>query len=258
MQLADKRVLVTGGAHGCGEGAVLGMVAAGARVVATDADDEAGQKVVASIGAPDRCSFLHLDVSDRAEVFRIVAEAAGLLGGLDALVNSAGNTLQSRPEDTAEEQWDSIFFVHVKGTLFTNQAVFPYLRERGGTIINFGSSAGIRHARGFAVYGAAKGAIAAWGSNAAAEWGRYGIRVNTIAPVMESAMRNDSAMEMDPQEQYEFEHRIGRQKVKVGNGALGDPLADLAPILALLAGDGGSYITGQVIAVDAGLVMLGS
>jgi NAD(P)-dependent dehydrogenase (short-subunit alcohol dehydrogenase family) len=145
-----------------------------------------------------------------------------------------------------------------EGHALHEPGAFPHLRERGGAIVNFGSSAGIRHARGFAVYGAAKGAIAAWSRNIALEWGRYDIRVNTVAPVMESAMRVRSAIEMDPQEQYEFEHRIGREKVKVRGGALGDPLGDLAPMLVLLVSDGGSYVTGQVITVDGGMVMLGS
>jgi NAD(P)-dependent dehydrogenase (short-subunit alcohol dehydrogenase family) len=258
MDLTGKRVIVTGAAHGCGAATVRGMVAAGARVFATDISDEAGKALADGLGP--NCRYGHLDVSNRAAVFDVFGEAIEWLGGLDAMINAAGNFFRSAPEDTTEEEWDRVFDIHCKGTLFTNQAAFPHLKAAGGgTIINFGSGAGIRGSKSFSVYGAAKGAVFAWTRNLAIEWGPHNIRVNAIAPVMQSEMQKRFASERRTEsEQKAYEAGKGRQLSKIRPGELGDPDKDLAPMLVLLVSDGGTYITGQAIAVDGGMAMLGS
>lgn len=144
MDLNGKRVFVTGGANGCGEGTVRGLIREGATVFSTDVDAERGQWVVDDLNVADRLRFAPLDVSSRADVFRTVDQAAAWMGGLDGIVNSGGNVLACAPEDITDEMWDRIFDVHVKGTLYTNQAAFPHLKAAGGgTIINFGSAAAI-------------------------------------------------------------------------------------------------------------------
>jgi NAD(P)-dependent dehydrogenase (short-subunit alcohol dehydrogenase family) len=258
MDLSGKRVIVTGAANGCGAAAVRGMVAAGARVFATDINDEAGQALADGLGP--NCRYAHLDISNRAKVFEVFEQAIVWLGGLDALVNAAGNVIRTAPEETTEEQWDRIFDVHCKGTLFTNQAAFPHLKAAGGgTIINFGSGAGIRGSKSFSVYGAAKGAVFAWTRNLAIEWGPHNIRVNAIAPVMQSEMQKLYASQrQSAEEQAAYSSGQGRQLSKIRPGELGDPDKDLAPLLVLLVSDGGTYITGQALAVDGGMAMLGS
>jgi 2-hydroxycyclohexanecarboxyl-CoA dehydrogenase len=254
--MQGKKVFVTGGANGCGEAAVRGCLSAGASVVLTDINDERGQFVVEEVGAGDRCSYVHLDVSSREDVFRVVKEGARRMGGIDALVNAAGNVIQTKPEETTDADWDKIFNVHVKGTLYTNQAVFPYLKQNGGAIVNFGSAAGVRGNRTFSVYGAAKGAVLAWTRNLALEWAQYNIRVNAICPVVDSEMQrttraslteeNAAILAQDP------------KRILLNNGELADPNEGLTSMIVLLAGDGGRWITGQTIAVDGGYMMLGS
>lgn len=256
MHLKGKRILVTGGANGCGEGTLRGLIAEGATVVSTDINVERGQWVAEDIGATDRLRFMPLDVSNRDQVFKVVDDAAAWMGGLDGIVNSGGNVLSCEPEDITDEMWDKIFDVHVKGTLYTNQAAFPHLKAAGGgTIVNFGSAAAIRGARTFAIYSAAKGAVFAWTRAVATDWGQYNIRANAIAPFMESSLQKQERGKSSEQDQRLSE---GVRAVTKIRGTLGDAEKDLAPMIALLLSDGGTYITGQVLAVDGGFAMLGS
>lgn len=256
MDLRGKRLFVTGGANGCGEGIVRGFVAEGATVMSTDIDVDRGEQVVAELNAGDRLRFRRLDVSDREAVFRTVNEAAEWMGGLDGIVNSGGNVLSCAPEDITDEMWDQIFDVHVRGTLYTNQAAFPHLRKAGGgTIVNFGSAAAIRGAATFSIYSAAKGAVFAWTRNIAIDWGPYNIRANAIAPFMESTLQKQER-EKSPDQAAMLNE--GVKRVTKIRGTLGNAELDLAPMVSLLVSDGGTYITGQVLAVDGGFAMLGS
>lgn len=252
-----KRVLVTGAANGCGIGSVRGLIAAGATVFATDVEDGFGPSLMAELGDSGRLTCRALDVSDREAVFRVVDEAASAMGGIDGLVNSAGVVMSCKPEEATVAQFDHVYGIHVMGTVHTNQAVFPYLKAAGGgTILNFGSIAGIRGTKGFSIYGSAKGAIMAWTRNVALEWGEHNIRLNAIVPAMESKMTDIARASRTPEELEQlFE---ATRKATAIRGALGDPTQDLAPMIVLLISDGGSYITGQCIVVDGGMMMVGS
>lgn len=255
MQVEGKRIFVTGGANGCGEGIVRGLLTRGARVYATDVDVAGGEALVKELDT-DRLVFARLDVSSREDVFASVADAAAVMGGIDGLVNSGGNVLHGPPEDATDEDWDTIFDVHVRGTFFTNQAVFPYLKAAGGgTILNFGSAAAIRGAKSYSIYGAAKGAVFGWTRNLAIEWGEHNIRVNAFAPFMESSLQKQSR-ESSPEQAAMLD--AGVKALTKIRGTLGIAEFDLAPMACLLLGDGGTYITGQVLAVDGGFAMLGS
>ena len=143
----------------------------------------------------------------------------------------------------------------MKGTLYTNQAAFRHMRARGGRIINFGSGAGIRGQRGSAHYSAAKGAVMAWTRTVAQEWARHGITVNSIVPAIWTPMYEAYRQRMSEPESTI--HDLAMQHVIPLGGRLGDPERDIAPVMVFLAGDGARFITGQAIAVDGGMVMLG-
>src|SRR5262245_34825989 len=120
MLLKDKRIIVTGGASGIGAATVRAYVAEGARVVSVDVNDSAGAQVAS--GAGSNAHFMHCDIADRKDVFAVFERAATLLGGLDAMANVAGVERRTPAEDIPDEEWDLIFGVNVKGTLYTNQA----------------------------------------------------------------------------------------------------------------------------------------
>jgi NAD(P)-dependent dehydrogenase (short-subunit alcohol dehydrogenase family) len=253
MVLNGKRAIVTGGASGIGAATVRAYVREGARVVSLDVDEAGGTRVCGEAGAG--ASFLRCDVADRGAVFAAVEQAVKTLGGLDVLANVAGVERRTPAEDIADDEWDLVFSVNVKGTLYTNQAALPHLRDGGGRIINFGSGAGIRGQAGSAHYSASKGAVMAWTRTVAQEWAKYGITVNSVVPAIWTPMYDAFRARMADQER--MIHDMAMRHVVPLGGKLGDPDADMAPVMVFLASDAAHFMTGQCFAVDGGMIMLG-
>lgn len=146
--------------------------------------------------------------------------------------------------------------VNLMGTVFTNQAAFRHLRERGGRIINFGSGGAVRGQVGSSHYAASKGGVQAFTRTVAQEWGGYGITVNAIAPGAWTRMYDAYLDRLGPAGR-EMAVEAMHHMIPIG-GQLGDPDADIAPVMVFLASAASHFITGQLIAVDGGMVMLGA
>ena len=252
--LAGMRIVVTGAAQGIGASTLRAYVAAGADVAALDVNAEGGaaEAAAASKSGPGTAWFVRCDVGRRssvAEAFDAIADAFG--GRLDALANVAGIERSVPAEDISDDEWDAVLDVNMKGTVYTNQAAFRLMRGHGGTIINFTSGAALKPYPLGAHYSAAKAAVAAWTRTVAHEWGRYGIRVNSVAPAMRTPMYEAHLARLSAAELMALRARH-RQRVALG-GQLGDPDTDLAPVMVFLAGPGSRFITGQIIAVNGGL-----
>lgn len=248
QQLRDKRIIVTGGAGGIGNAAVHLFAAAGARVATTYHEQipELPAGVVAT-----RC-----DMSDRNEVSRVFDELANALGGLDALVHAAGRHASKPAHLVTDEDWDDLLDNNIRATAWANQAAFQHLCKHGGSIVNMGSVEGVRGFPGNAVYAASRGAVMSWSRSIALEWGRHGIRVNCVAPAIHTGIFDRQLAELDPESRAALDARLAAM-IPLG-GRMGDATQDLAPVLAFLVGDESRFITGQVLAVDGGLMMLGS
>jgi len=251
MQLAGKRIIVTGGASGIGAGAVRAYVREGATVTLLDVDTVGGAQVAAESGA----TFRACDIARRADVDRVFDQAVAAMGGLDALANVAGVERGTPAESIPDDEWDLVFAVNVKGTLYTNQAAFRHLQAHGGRIINFGSGAGLRGQRGSAHYSASKAAVMAWTRTVAQEWARYGITVNSVVPAIWTPMYDRHRARMSDAERTM--HDMAMQHVIPLGGKLGDPDRDMAPVMVFLASDASHFMTGQAIVVDGGMIMLG-
>jgi len=252
---AALRVVITGAARGIGADLARGLAAAGARVVCLDKREDRGREIAESIGAAAR--FLQCDVSDPASVAAAFAGAAAWLGGLGALVASAGLDKPGHAaEDIPPEIWDLVLAVNARGTFLTNQAAFRLMKGQGGAIVNLGSFGGIRGMPDRAAYAAAKGAVFAWTRSVAQAWGPHDVTVNAIAPVMRTEAADRFIATLSEAERNAHEARV-REITPMG-GRLGDPTQDLLPLVQLLIGPGGRYITGQAFAVDGGRTMLGS
>lgn len=255
-ELAGNRTVVTGGARGIGATVVRGFLADGAQVLVLDRRDELGE-VLVSEAQSNRVRYMHCDVTDSAQVRAAFEAAAEWMGGLDALVHSAGLDKPGyTAEDLPEAIWDLVLSVNAKGTFLTNQAAFHLMKEKGGAIINMGSFAGIRGMPDRPAYSAAKGAVLAWTRAAAGAWGPYGITVNAIAPTMATDVAERHLAQLAPEARHELED--ARARVTPLGGRLGNAERDLLPMVRLLAGPGGRYMTGQTFAVDGGRTMLGS
>ncbi|MEO8604018.1 MAG: SDR family NAD(P)-dependent oxidoreductase [bacterium] len=253
MLLDGKRFIVTGAASGIGAAALRAYVREGARVVGIDVDDAAGERVASDAGAS--AAYRHCDIAARGAVVETFERAVDWLGGLDGLANVAGVERRTPAEDIADDEWDLVFDVNVRGTMLTNQAAFRHLKGGGGRIINFGSGAGIRGQAGSAHYSASKGAVMAWTRTVALEWAKYRITVNSVVPAIWTPMYNAWRGRMSEQER--MIHDLTMQHVVPLGGRLGDPDADMAPVMVFLASDAAHFMTGQCFAVDGGMIMLG-
>lgn len=247
MQLNGTRIIVAGAAHGIGAGTLLAYTAEGAQVAVLDIKDDLAQEVVGKANAegPGQARYYHCDITSRPEVESAFAEAIDWLGGLDVLTTVAGVQRRKRAEEFTDEDLAFVFGVNVMGTIHTNQAAFPHLRTRGGTILNIGSDGGLIAMPGIAAYAASKGAVHSWTRDIAGEWGKYGIRANCVIPAMKTPMTDNGGED----------GRSVYSTVPLG-GELGDVKEDLAPVMVFMAGPGARFITGQLISVNGGLAMV--
>jgi 3-oxoacyl-[acyl-carrier protein] reductase len=248
--LQGRRILVTGGATGIGAAAVEVFGAAGAEVAATHHH------------APPRddlpAAWLQCDVRDADAVSTMVREAADRLGGLDVLVNAAGLWQAGIPGYIGDDEISFLLDTNVKATILTNQAAYAVMKEqdpKGGSIINFGSSEAVMGSPISAVYAATKGAVQAWTRSAAKAWAADKVTVNALAPAVQTAGADRLREFLGPDAAALIDQQM-KMMIPLG-GALGDPARDLGPMLVFLAGPGSGFITGQLLAVDGGLMMVG-
>lgn len=233
---------MTGGSQGIGAACVRAFAAAGASVASLDVQDSA--QTAASLQPGADVHFLRCDVSQRSDVDRAVDAAVDALGGLDVFVNVAGVQRRKHAEDFTDEDLDFVIGINLRGTIYTNQAAFRHMRDSGGAIVNFGSDGGLVGMNDIAVYGATKGGVMAWTRHIAYEWGKYGIRANSVVPAMKTPMTDKSG----------DEGKKNSSSIPLG-GTYGDVDTDFAPVMVFLASDGARYITGQLVSVNGGLVM---
>ena len=247
LPLLGRRILVTGGATGIGAAAVQVFTDAGAHVVATYHQTQPPE--IAAV------SWLQCDVRDSLAVDAMVDEAVRILGGLDVLLHAAGLWQAGIPGQITGDQIDFLVDTNFKATIFTNQAAYRVMRESGGRIINFGSGEAVMGSPLSALYAATKGAVQAWTRSIARAWASDNITAVALAPAMETAGADRLRDFLGP-EMAELIDKEIKATIPLG-GALGDPARDLGPVLVFLAGEGSRFITGQLIAVDGGMVMLG-
>ncbi|MBU4612331.1 SDR family oxidoreductase [Achromobacter sp. GG226] len=247
--LDDKVVLVTGAGSGIGRAHAELMAARGARVIVNDWVSASAEETVARIEAQGGVARVCVaDVSDGAAVRSAFAQAQDALGAVDVLVNNAGiaSGLVAL-EDVDADSIDRMFAITVKGTMLCTQAVLPGMKaRRSGSIVNTASIMAFgSHARG-SVYAAAKGAIVSLTKTWAREFAPWNIRVNTVAPG-----RVSTAMTAHLSANAAYEEDM-RRRVPLGRRA--DP-EEIATVVAFLASDEASYVTGQVISPNGGEVL---
>lgn len=248
-KLEGRVAIVTGAGQGIGRGIALAFAKEGAKVAIVDLIEELGEAVASEIrGLGEQALFVVCDVGSEDQVKGMVDHVASQLGPIDVLVNCAqyrqhGLGVENFPEDV----WDRTFQVGVKATLFTCKAVFPYMKEHGGKIINFGSKAGLVGHANMAAYAANKEAIRGLTRVAAREWAKYKINVNVVCPAAKTPTQLKAA-ELAPETMKVFEQAIPM-------GRLGDPERDIAPAVVFLASQDSDYITGMTFLVDGGSAM---
>lgn len=248
MQLAGKTAIVTGGARGVAKGVASAFVKAGAKVMIVDREADLGEATAQELGAFGEVAFMAMDLMDRAALPGIVDEAVRRFGRLDVLVNAAQASQQLMLMDTTPEAMDLAFGTGFWATFLLMQAAYPHLVENKGSVINFGTGAGIQGMPTQASYGAAKEAIRSLSKTAAVEWGPQGVRVNVICP-----FANSPGVEIWKQH---FPDAYEKQISGVPLRRIGDCEADIGAAAVFLASDAAAYVTGQTLMVDGGQLRL--
>jgi 3-oxoacyl-[acyl-carrier protein] reductase len=246
--LEGRVAVVTGAGGGLGGAICSALALAGAAVAAVDVERGKAERVAESVSREGaRCSAFETDVSDRSSVEEMAERVAGEFGGVDILVNNAA-IYPSRPwTEITEEEWDEVLAVNLKGYFLCARAVYPQMRGRGrGRVLNVAS---ITFFIGFANlldYVSSKGGVVGFTRTLAREVGPEGITVNAISPG--AFPTNAEKIHPDPEGYNRWV--LDQQSIK----RRGTP-EDIGNVVAFLASDAASFITGQTVEVDGGWLM---
>ncbi len=252
MRLKDKVTLITGGAAGIGKATAIRFIEEGAQVVICDVSEQTGQEAAAELGP--NAAFYKVDVTDRQAVQEWVDDVAARYGRIDVLLNNAGitrdNQLLKFKDDQVvkqmpEDDFDLVLAINLKGVFNCTQAVVPHMiRESSGVILNASSVVGLYGNFGQTNYVATKAGVIGMTRVWARELGRYGIRVNAVAP---GFILTEMVQKMP-------EKVLEGMKGRVPLGRLGIP-EDIANAYLWLASDEASFVHGAVLSVDGGIVI---
>ena len=249
MRFADQTVIVTGGASGIGEACALLFAGEGAAVVIADIDPDAGERVVARIVADGgRAVFMETDVGDRAATVRLVDRTVERFGRLDVLINNAGIIKTGDFLEISEADFDQVLRVNLKGAFLVGQAAARAMVKAGkGAIVNMSSANAVLAIPNQVPYVVSKGAMNQLTKVMALALADKGVRVNAVGPgsiltdLLKVVMNDEAA----------------RRKIlsRTPLGRCGEPI-EVAKVVAFLASDDASYMTGQCIYPDGGRLAL--
>lgn len=249
FDLAGRTALITGGSRNLGLQMAKALGKQGARVIISARKIEELEAATAELtGLGIEGSWIAADSSKEADITKLSEEALKRSGRIDILINNAGNTWGAPAEDYPTEGWDRVFNLNVRGQfiLTRNIAKHSMIPARYGRVINIASVGGLQGTMPDVMqaiaYNSSKGALINFTRALAAEWGRYGITVNALAPGFFPSNLTNGLIDLVGNE---------RMTVNVPVGRLGGDEDLIGPVL-MFAAESGRYVTGQVLAVDGG------
>ena len=246
LGLQGKVVIVTGAAQGIGAACAQRFAREGAKLVLADVNDAPGEALAAQLQA----IYVHCDVSSKPQIDALVQKALAAHGCIDVLVNNAGIFKAAPFLEVSEEDFDAVIAVNLKGSFLMAQAAARAMvaRQTQGSIINMSSVNGVLAIPSIASYNMSKGGINQLTRVAALALADYGIRVNAVAPGTIATELAAKAVLTDEAAKAKILSRTPMRR-------LGLP-AEIADVVAWLASDAASYITGEIITVDGGRMAL--
>jgi 3-oxoacyl-[acyl-carrier protein] reductase len=245
MRLQDKVALVTGAASGFGAETARVFAAEGALVALVDMNEEGAQKISAEIGK--NSIAIRCDVSSAADVRNAVEKTRTQFGRLDIVINNAGTSHKNKPMlEVTEQEFDRVFAVNVKSLFHMAHAAVPIMRAQGGgSMLNVGSTAGLRPRPGLTWYNGSKGAVNLLTKSMAVELAPDKIRINGLAPVAGDTPLLPTFLGSDsPEVRAKF-------LATIPLGRFSRP-SDVASAALFLSSDEAEFLTGVVLEVDGG------
>ncbi len=253
MKLKDKVAVITGAAQGIGAAFAIGYAKEGARIVIADILD--GKEAVEAVEkAGSEAVYIKNDVTRQEECDAMAKAAVDRFGSIDILVNNAGyfaNVVMKPFIEISDEEWNRVMDVNIGGVFRCTKAVFPYMKEKGGKIINISSASILEGVPYMPHYVASKGAIMAFTRGMARELGDYKINVNSIAPGFTHSAGGDK---FDRSKEVDIPPL---EEIQQPNKCIKRPAVpeDLVGTAVFLASDMSDYISGQLIVHDGGMSM---
>ncbi|MFE4500456.1 SDR family NAD(P)-dependent oxidoreductase [Rhodococcus sp. NPDC056743] len=249
----NKRVLISGAGSGIGQATVARILDEGGTVVAADISEaglELTQAAAAAAGHVDRLTVVTVDISKEDSVRQQIGSAIATLGGLDVLVNAAGILRSERTLDMTLDFWNTVIGVNLTGTFLMTREALPALLDSGnGVVVNFSSTSATFAHPYMAAYAASKGGIQSFTHALALEYSKQGLRAVAVAPgSIASGMTSDPGFPADVD--YTL---LGKLLPAIGDGFA--PPSAVAGVIAMLASDDGSFVTGTEIRIDGGTHM---
>lgn len=251
MRLKDKVALITGAASGIGKSTSVLFGQEGAKVMCVDVNGDGADQVAHQIAdSGGEAASLTVDVAREEDVQRMVRETVERWGRLDVLYNNAGIGFGGPVTQVAEEEWDRLIDINLKGVFLGCKHAIPEMaKQGGGAIVNTASDAGLRGVSFLSTYCASKGGVVLLTKSLAVEWARQGIRVNCVCPgviqtpILEPFLSQAGTGREAVLERMAQMHPLGR---------VGQP-EEVARAVLFLASDEASFITGVALPVDGGL-----
>ena len=249
MRLAGKVAIITGAGAGIGRATALFFAKEGAEVVVADCDPEEGARTVRLIKENGGVAiFVQVDVSKAANVKNMVKTTVETYGKLDILINNAGIYAQADVVEVAEEEWDRILDVNLKGVFLCSKYSIPeMIKGGGGSIVNIGSEAGIVGIKNQVAYNVSKSGVIALTKSMAIDFAAHNIRVNCVCPGTTETPLVEAALERAPDPAAA---RRAVEEVRPAN-RLGRP-EEIAAGILYLASDESPYATGSILSIDGG------
>lgn len=251
MKLTHKTAIVTGAGSGIGQATALLFAKEGAQVVVSDIDYAAAQSTTTTIeNAGGIAITVKTDVSNMEDLQSLINQTVSQFGKLDILVNNAGVILPKKLDDVSEEDWNRLCNINLKGVVFGCKFALPELRKSKGNIVNMASMTGVAGQLNNPVYSATKGGVIALTRSLAIDCAMEGVRVNAVCPagVSTPLLENWLASSEKPEEarmNQDYSHLLGRTATS----------EEIASVVAFLASNEASFITGQDIHVEGGAAL---
>lgn len=250
MEQQTRVALVTGAGSGIGRACALAFARAGASVVVADIAAEGGREIVGQIeAAGGTATFVAADVTDAAQVERLVQAAVETYGRLDWAHNNAGVAQRQHAltADCPEEEWDRVMAVNLKGVWLCMKFEIPQmLRQGSGAIVNTASTAGLVGLPNSSIYTASKHGVVGLTRSAAVEYARHGVRINAVCP---GTVLTPMVEALYQGNREEIARRVGSRPTP----RAGTP-EEVAAAVVWLCSDAASFVTGHTLAVDGGFV----